>query len=116
MNTQRVTPRATRPILLSVTTFAGSSTNGGDLGHYDTSAWATQKAIQKHFGLPESTLDMGKSNMREEGWGKVEDEYQRHKPLLHHFVQAVYDDTQKAAQEKGLTHILVHRGLGPPPA
>ena len=86
----------------------------GTSGHYDTSAWATQKAIQKHFGLPESTLDMGKSNMREEGWGKVEDEYQRHKPLLHHFVQAVYDDTQKRLKEKGLTHILVHRGLGSP--
>ena len=87
--------------------WAGSATSGVD-------AQAKQLAVQKHFGLPESTMDDVRHRYGEQGQDvqdNVRAHYAEHAPFLHHFIQAVYDDTQAHLKRHGVTHMLLHRGV-----
>lgn len=81
----------------------------GTASDHDVDSLSMQLALQKHFKLPESTLSHSKKEMGDR-WQEVEDKYNEHKPFLHHFVQSVYDNTQKHLART--PEVLLHRGHG----
>lgn len=81
----------------------------GTASDHDVDSLAMQLTLQRHFKLPESTLAHSKKEMGER-WSEVEDKYNQHKPFLHHFVQSVYDNTQKHLANS--PEVLLHRGHG----
>jgi hypothetical protein len=72
---------------------------------------AMQRAVQEEFGLPVSTLD---PLTRADAWGESASIYAEHGAGLRAFVRAMYENTQQAYRDAGVTHVRVYRGQGVP--